>query len=63
MSGTAGLRRRGRWFGTKLNQRQVEVMRSRARAGETQQSIAEDYGVSQTMVSKIVRRERWRRCP
>lgn len=44
----------------KLNPRQVKAIRRRRSAGETLQSIADDFGVVMQHVWKIVQREKWR---
>jgi len=44
----------------KLMWDQVDAIRRRAAAGETQRSLAAEFGVSQPVVSKIVRGETWR---
>jgi hypothetical protein len=45
--------------GGKLNDEKVREIRLRLLAGETQQSIAERFGVDQTMVSLIHRNRKW----
>jgi len=43
----------------KVSQRDVDRIRERAAQGETQQSIADDVGLSRQQISRIVRHERW----
>lgn len=57
------LKRGSQRAGTKLDERQVSVMRSRHRAGETCRSIAADYGVSESLVAQIMRGRIWRHVP
>lgn len=45
----------------KLTARVVGVMKSRLAAGESQRSVADDYGVSQMMAWKIVHGKAWKR--
>lgn len=42
-----------------LTERDIQRLRSEAAAGERQIDLAKRYGISQSTVSKIVRRERW----
>jgi hypothetical protein len=46
----------------KLTKHQVVEIRARLAAGETQRSLAREYGVSQMTVSKIARRKRYLDC-
>jgi hypothetical protein len=43
----------------KLTEEQVREIRRRYATGETQRSIAREYGVVQTTISRVVLRERW----
>lgn len=43
----------------KLTDDQVRVIRLRAKDGESQSSIAGDFGVSQSAINLVVRRKRW----
>jgi hypothetical protein len=43
----------------KLSEQDVRVIRERYASGESQQRIADDYGVDQTAVGFIVRRVHW----
>ena len=45
----------------KLTARAVGMMKSRLAAGETQRSVADDYGVSQMMAWKIAHEKAWKR--
>lgn len=45
---------------SKLTAREVRAIYRRANAGEVQDSLATEFGVSATCVSKIVRRTRWK---
>lgn len=57
-------RARGERHGrAKLNAEDVRAIRARRNGGESQQSIADDLGVSQKLISKIVRYEIWRDVP
>jgi len=47
------------WAGRKLNEDQVRGMRARCEAGESQSSVAADYGVLRETVSRIVNRKSW----
>jgi len=57
--------KRGRCFndafrsGRKFNEDQVRGMRARCESGESQSSVAADYGVLRETVSQIVRRKSW----
>lgn len=42
-----------------LTERDIKRLRSEAAAGTRQIDLAKRYGISQSTVSKIVRRERW----
>ena len=44
---------------TKLTDRKVRAIRRRCAAGQSQQSVARDFGVSVSTVGAVVRRERW----
>ena len=44
---------------SKLDPDKVRAIRARYAAGESQTAIAPDFGVSQVMVSLIVRRKKW----
>ena len=45
---------------SKLTEEQViEIRRRYADGGVTQQELGDEFGVNQTVISKIVRRERW----
>lgn len=44
----------------KVTAKQVAEIRDQARAGATQQSLADEYGIDQTQVSRIVRGKSWR---
>ncbi len=46
-------------YRTKLTETDIREVRCRAKTGETQQALADDFDISQTAVSKIVRRMRW----
>lgn len=46
-------------YSARLTQRQVDAIRARARHGQTQQSIADTYGVARSQVSKIINRRQW----
>lgn len=46
---------------SKLTAEQVEQIRARLADGESQESVASDYGVTQSHVSRIHRRVNWRR--
>jgi hypothetical protein len=46
----------------KLTLEQVEDIRARVTYGETQAALANEYGVAQTTVSKLVRGESWAWC-
>ena len=43
----------------KITHKDVESIRRRYEKGELQREIAEDYGVKQTQISRIVRKTRW----
>lgn len=45
---------------SRLCQEQVEAIRARCAVGERQRAIAEEFGVSQSCVSLIVRRSNWK---
>lgn len=47
----------------KLTPHLVALIRDRAQAGQSQQKIADDLGVHQTTVSKVVRRASWTHIP
>ncbi len=48
---------------SKLTERQVLAMRLRyAEGGITQEALANDYGIDQTVVSRIILRKRWQHC-
>lgn len=47
----------------KLTWEQVDDIRRRVSDGETQASVAGDYGIRDTAVSRIVRRKSWKRRP
>ena len=44
---------------SKLHERQIPEIRMRLASGETQISIAKEFGVTQTMIGFIKRRVRW----
>lgn len=44
---------------SRANEEKVIDIRKRAENGETQQSIADDYGMAQATIGAIVRRETW----
>jgi DNA-binding NarL/FixJ family response regulator len=46
--------------GSKLTEREVLKIRERLARGETQTSIAEKYGVTQTTISFIALRQTWK---
>jgi hypothetical protein len=46
-------------YRAKLSGAQVADIRERASSGETQQSLADEYGVCQAQVSRIVHRKQW----
>lgn len=48
--------------GARLVEAQVAELRERYEQGDSQRALAEDYGVAQMTVSKIVRRETWKHC-
>lgn len=53
-------RQRGEACGTaKLTTSQVREIRNRQGAGESQRSLAKEYGVGQQTISRIVNRRRW----
>jgi len=43
----------------KLTERQVREIRIRAKAGEIQKRLSEEYGVNPMQISRIIRGERW----
>jgi len=45
---------------SKITSLQAVRIRVRASQGESQEKLAKEYGVSQTTISKIIRRELWR---
>lgn len=45
---------------SKLTEADIPVIRTRYAAGETQQAVADDYGVSQSVISGIVTRKWWK---
>lgn len=47
----------------KLTDPEIIEIRERAKSGETQVSIARDFGVAQSAISLIVRRKRWAHIP
>lgn len=47
----------------KLTEGEVLEIRRRSEAGETQQKLGVEFGVSKTTIGKIVRRERWSYLP
>ena len=49
----------GNGRGSKMTEADVIQIRKRAASGETQASIARDFGIKQTQVSRIVRGTRW----
>lgn len=48
---------------SRLKVDQVRRIRERSQAGATQQSLADEYGVSRGTISDVVRRKTWRRLP
>lgn len=44
----------------KLNEEDVRAIRARVAGGEPQRSVARDYGVVETVVSRVVHRKSWR---
>lgn len=57
----AGRMARGeRNSGAKLNREQIATIRDLRASGRSQQSIADEFGISQTQTSRIVRRDSWR---
>ena len=47
----------------KLTQTTIDTIKQRAASGESQQSIADDFSVSQAQISRIINRKRWVRVP
>lgn len=45
--------------GVKLSPAAADIIRGRVSGGETQQSVADDFGVSQSAVSRVLNRKRW----
>lgn len=60
---------RARWFSDKckakenLTEDQVRDVRARCGAGESQRTVAADYGLARESVSRIVNRKRWANLP
>ena len=60
---------RARWFSDKckakenLTEDQVRDIRTRCGAGESQRTVAADYGLARESVSRIVNRKRWASLP
>lgn len=52
--------RKGRQGNQNLTESMVRMIKSRFRAGETQAELAWDYGVSNTMVHRIINRKVWK---
>ena len=52
---------KGRWASgnTRLTVEEVRAIRLRYSQGETQTALGREYGVTQVMVSRIVRRKSW----
>lgn len=48
-----------RYRGAKLELEQVRQARTRLASGESQRSVARDYGVSQVSVSRLANGKRW----
>jgi hypothetical protein len=57
------LTRGERYWSAKLTAEKVSTIRRRAAAGETQRSLAAEFGMSQPTISEIVRRVIWRHVP
>jgi hypothetical protein len=47
----------------KLHESDIPTIRMRVRSGETQTSVARHYGVSQVVISNIMRGKSWRHVP
>jgi hypothetical protein len=54
---------KGRMVGKKLTEPQVAIIKRRLAQGETQKSIADDYGVSVNAIGQIAREQTWRDVP
>jgi uncharacterized protein (DUF433 family) len=52
-----------RHHNAKLTEEDVQTIRARYAQGVTQPDLAHDYGVTQTLVSRVIRRQIWRHVP
>ena len=46
-----------------LTEADIPVIRRRCANGETQRTVAEDYGVTQSVISRVVNRRAWQHVP